>query len=103
MTQSGDVSAAVLRVVGDVDSASAGRISAQAKGLLDIDRLQRLVIDLGQVSFMDSTGIGLLVQIRSACVQRGIDLVLTDVPRSTSALLEISGLSDAFRIRQTPP
>ncbi|HEY2296771.1 MAG TPA: STAS domain-containing protein [Jatrophihabitans sp.] len=103
MTQNGDVSAAVLTVVGDVDTASAGRISAHATELLDTDDLQRLVVDLGQVSFMDSTGVGLLIQIRSACVRRGIDLVLSDVPRGTRVLLEISGLSDAFRLRDTPP
>jgi anti-anti-sigma factor len=98
-----DEAVAVLSLTGDVDSASAPGFAAQARRLLHTDGLQLLIVDLGEVRFIDSSGIGLLVRIRNESARHGTDLVLTQVPRRTSVLLEISGLRDVFRIRDTSP
>lgn len=60
--------------------------------------LQRFAVDLGAVEFSDSMCIGLLVHIRTVCVDRGIALELRRVPHRTRLLLELTGLVNAFRI-----
>jgi anti-sigma B factor antagonist len=96
------VPAAVLSLTGDVDSDSVRGFAAMAQRLLDTDGLQRLIVDLGEVSFLDSSGLGLLVQLRTNCARSDIDLVLTRPTRSISALLLIAGLRDAFHIDNAP-
>jgi anti-sigma B factor antagonist len=91
-------STAVLAISGDLDVVSSSRYSSQAHQLLAADGIIRLTLDLEEVAFIDSSGIGLLVEIRSECVRRGVDLVLIKVPRRTSALLGLSGLTGAFQI-----
>jgi anti-anti-sigma factor len=93
-----DVPPAVLSLAGEVDTASVREFAAEAQRLLSADGLQRLVVDLGQVSFMDSSGLGLLVKIRTACLRDGIDLTLTRPPAGVIVLLQISGLDDHFHI-----
>jgi anti-anti-sigma factor len=98
VTAANDVPPAVLSLAGEVDTASVREFAAEAQRLLSADGLQRLVVDLGQVTFMDSSGLGLLVKIRTACQRGGIDLTLTRPTRGTIALLQISGLDDHFHI-----
>jgi anti-anti-sigma factor len=51
------------------------------------------------VSFLDSTGIGALVQIRNAARARNKQLVLTRPSRQVSRVLEMTGLESVFAIQ----
>jgi len=102
VTQGEDVPPAVLSLAGDVDSDSVRGFAAVAQRLLNTDGLQRLIVDLGEVGFLDSSGLGLLVQLRANCARSHVDLVLTRPTRSVSALLQIAGLDDAFHIDNAP-
>jgi anti-sigma B factor antagonist len=57
-----------------------------------------LTIDLGEVTFLDSTGIGALVGISNAAKDNAIPLVLRAVPDRITKLLAITGLDDVFTI-----
>jgi anti-sigma B factor antagonist len=57
-----------------------------------------LIIDLGGVTFIDSTGIGALVAIRTAALDAGKDLRLRSVSARVERLLGITGLTDAFPV-----
>ena len=56
----------------------------------------RVTIDLGEVTFLDSTGIGALVAISNAAQDRQVPLVLRSVPDRIAKLLTITGLDDVF-------
>jgi anti-anti-sigma factor len=99
MTDSDDkVTSDVLLLSGDLDVESSGPYGDRARALIAQDGLTRLTVDLEHVAFIDSSGIGLLVKIRTECVNRGVDLVLMNVPRRTTAMLNLTGLSSAFEI-----
>jgi anti-anti-sigma factor len=53
-------------------------------------------LDLGELSFVDSSGLGALVRIRKEAEGHGIPLALTNVPPSTKRLLEVTGLAGTF-------
>lgn len=99
MTHPDDPHTAVLKLVGDVDTASTGRFALQAQRMLADEDVQRMAVDMAEVTFIDSSGIALLVQIRAACARAGILLELTRPARNTRSLLKLSGLTDAFDIR----
>jgi anti-anti-sigma factor len=56
-------------------------------------------VDLEGVTFVDSTGLGVLVGTQRRLMERGGELVLTNLPGPTQKALEVSGLLSHFRIR----
>jgi anti-anti-sigma factor len=87
---------AVVTVAGDVDLASADRLSDELE-----DALQKgasLVVDVGGVTFIDSTGLNVLVQAHRAAHDGGGDLRLRRPSRMLLRLLEITRLETLFTI-----
>ena len=97
MSDSTSVDSARLTVRGEVDIAAVPGLLADAERSMDAN-LPRLEIDLHEVTFIDSSGLGALVQIQNAAGERGIDVVLTRCPARTRRLLELSGLHHVFTI-----
>jgi len=67
----------------------------------NIQKNQNIVIDLSNTQFIDSSGIGVLVQIHQDALHRNCEVVLQQVQPSVIKILEISGLMDIFRLRPT--
>jgi anti-anti-sigma factor len=87
----------VLSVTGEFDLAVVDEFLEHA--LACLDRAQGIDVDLGGVSFIDSSGLGALVRVRKEAAARGKTLTLVDVSAATHRLLEITGLQQAFDIR----
>lgn len=85
-----------LRVAGDVDVNVANQLITM--GLLSLTNTgaERLVIDLADVTFMDSTGLGALVTIRDASDELAKELSLRAVPDRIRQLLAAAGLDRVF-------
>jgi anti-sigma B factor antagonist len=86
----------VLSATGEVDLATAARFRDAGLAALGIEPTV-FVIDLSEVTFMDSTGLGVLVLLRRKSRARRTDLRLVS-GRRTDALLKLSGLSSVFEI-----
>jgi len=61
-------------------------------------KIQRVVIDLGNVIHIDSTGVGELVSAYTSATNEKAILQLARVPDSCKELLEITNLLDVFEI-----
>lgn len=86
-----------LSVRGEVDIAVVAGLLAEAERSMDVSR-PRLEVDLQDVTFIDSSGLGALVQIQRNASERGISVVLTHPSAATRRLLELSGLDHVFTI-----
>lgn len=84
----------VLTVAGEVDIACVGDFLAAADACAESSG--RIEVDLGGVTFIDSSGLGTLVRIRNQAHERGARVVLTRVPAHVTRLLEVTGLAEAF-------
>ena len=89
----------VVRVVGEVDLASAPLLREALVDLIDGQGILSLRLDLAHLTFIDSTGIGVLVRALRAIRNKGGDLTVTNCRPSTVRILEIAGLSEIFGIR----
>jgi anti-sigma B factor antagonist len=87
-----------LRPEGDLDLHQALAFEESAIALLRGSDGGRLVIDLGAVAFVDSTGLGSLVAILNEARELDRDLVLTGLTDAFSRLLDITGLLAVFTI-----
>ncbi len=96
-----DDTASVVTVTGDLDLATAGHLAAV--GLLTLSCLhghgEGLIVDLTDVSFIDSTGLSALVKIRNAALDDGRTVALKGPNPHVKRVLEITGLATAFGLR----
>ncbi|MBO0870909.1 MAG: STAS domain-containing protein [Micromonosporaceae bacterium] len=87
----------VLVLAGEVDLSTAGQLSAVVTNLL-IDPPPRLVLDMADVTFCDSQGLGTLVVLSRRAALAQSCLVLTNVAEFLMRVLDITGLRPALMI-----
>jgi anti-anti-sigma factor len=83
-----------LRLDGEFDMGTAPLVEDALSPALD-PRCARLVVNLADVSFMDSSGLRVLVVARNALDERA-EMVIADINDRLRRLFEISGLTSAF-------
>ena len=88
----------VVEVSGDLDLATAPQLRDAGLRALGIEPT-RVVIDLTDVTFIDSSGLGVLVLLRRKARTHRSELVLVPSDR-VDAVLRISGLEHVFTIRR---
>ena len=88
----------VVRLVGEIDLAAApavrDRLSALALHLAGRDpgRGGVVVLDLDEVTFIDSTGLSMLVAAHGRFVDSGMEMRVASVPSRVRRVLELTGL-----------
>jgi anti-sigma B factor antagonist len=87
----------VVSVSGEVDLHSAPRLSEQLAAMLDTGG-GTLVLDLTDVGFLDSTGLGALVGARASATERGGALPLVCTHERILKLFTITGLDGVFDV-----
>lgn len=95
-TSDGSDGSVVVSIEGDFDLADVDEFLELA--LPCLERSDRVEIDLGRVTFIDSSGLGALVRVRKEGSETGTKVSLVDVSPATHRLLEITGLHHAFDI-----
>lgn len=96
--QRGDV--VVVSVAGELDMATAPQLQDQITDLLDKGR-SRLVFDLANVSFCDSTGLSVFVRAKNSCDEAGGVVRLAAPQRGVLRILEVSGLVEVLHTYPT--
>jgi anti-sigma B factor antagonist len=89
---------AVLEVSGEVDVATAPLLHREACATLE-PPIQGLVLHLGSISFMDSSGLRAMTRIHAAASERHISFALTAVPPCVQRILQVTNMDEFFDIR----
>jgi anti-sigma B factor antagonist len=93
--------ARVVRLGGELDLYNA----AQVRSALDeacAEAPERIVVDLGEVEFIDSTALGVLIETRTKLKNRD-GFLLAAPGLETRRALQISGLDKLFTVHETVP
>jgi anti-anti-sigma factor len=83
----------VVRVSGELDIASAKRLEDELLQTIDSDT-SAVVLDLGGVSFIDSTGVRLLIFAAEHSRSKGVPLRILDGSAQVKEMIETSGVED---------
>ncbi|HEY8300336.1 MAG TPA: STAS domain-containing protein [Jatrophihabitans sp.] len=94
VTRDGDTT--VLALAGELDIATVAELRELAYAELDRADCRALVLDLAELTFLDSTGIGCWVQVRTHAASADKQVVIRSVPVGVRRVLEISGLLPLF-------
>ena len=95
---------AVLIVAGDLDAATAPRLHAELVQLAE-DGVDRIVLDLRRTTFVDSFGLGVIVNAKKRLSQQGNSLCLVAEAdqRTLRRVLEITGLDRILPVHASVP
>jgi anti-anti-sigma factor len=80
-----------LTPIGELDLATAPLLQSAFDAVLADEDAQMIVVDLSQLSFMDSTGIHLLLRMRAAC-QDADRLRVINGSRTVERVLDAAGV-----------
>lgn len=99
-THQATAEALVVRVVGEVDLATAGTLETSLAGITaSAPPPLRLIVDLSGVSFMGSAGLTILVSTSKDTDARGVRLcVVAPVNSRAHHVLDIAGLIDMLSV-----
>jgi anti-anti-sigma factor len=100
--EAGD-SAVRFALSGELDITSASELEQVVKARLVAEAPAGLVLDLGELTFVDSTGLRAIVAVVDACKEHGCDLAILPGTRAVQRLFELTGLIDVLPFRAAEP
>ena len=96
-TGTDDTGRCVIRVSGAIDVQSRVALLTAGRAALETDA-PALVLDLADVSFLDSTGIGALVELSHDAEDAQMGFALRAPSARVVRILQMTGLGDAWQI-----
>ena len=92
--------AIVLTVRGSVDITSSPELRGELKAALDRE-IPRIVVDLGEVSFVDSSGLATLIEALQRTQAYNGQVVLCNLSQAVLGVFELANLDHIFQIRSS--
>jgi len=86
----------VISLSGDLDAHTAPRLDEAVNDLVRAGK-QRIVLEMSEVGFVDSSGLRSMIRARNEGGDR--DVVIQSPSNATMRLLEITGMTDHFVIK----
>lgn len=93
-TDEGDRS--VLALTGELDIDSVGGLREQVQERLSSGGVRALTLDLSGLTFLDSSGLGLLLEMRRLALTADVAFELANVPTGPARVIAIAGLTETF-------
>lgn len=97
-----DSGRSVLALSGELDLAAVPRLREEAEGRIT-SGCAALSLDLGGVTFLDSSGLGVLVELRTRARSSGVEFELVNVPSGPARIIAISGLAETLGLVTPEP
>jgi anti-sigma B factor antagonist len=90
--------AVIVRLAGEIDLYNAGEVGDALREIVQ-EEPSRVVVDLAEVEFVDSTALGTLIEARKQLAAGG--LVLAAPGPEVRRALEVAGLIEHFPVRDS--
>jgi anti-sigma B factor antagonist len=87
----------VLPLEGEIDLHVSPRVSASLGTIID-EKPEHVVVDLSRVSYIDSSGLAVLIEAMQNVAEYGGKFALTGLQENVRAIFEIARLDQVFRI-----
>lgn len=85
------------QVTGEVDHHAVRTMRLELERQVEAARPRQVAVDLGGVTFMDSSGIALLFQAKRLCDGLGASLAVKNAPLQARRVLDAAGLPRMIR------
>ena len=88
----------LVSLSGELDLSSAPPLRELLSRVLDDDRLHRLVVDLSDLIYLDSTGLSVFVTAHKRASASGVEFSLANPKPSVGQLFKVTALDQVFEI-----
>lgn len=88
----------VIRLRGELDIAAVADVKALVTAAVTRSAMRTLILNMSEVGFLDSCGIGALLSAQRVCAEHGAALRLQAVPPQMWKVLAITGLIEVFGV-----
>ncbi len=88
-----------IKLKGKITFENTGEIRAKMKEILKKDDIKHLVIDMEEVSFVDSSGLGLLVSIKNTMIRKECTFSMVNLSDTVRKIMKQTGLDRYFGIK----
>ncbi|WNC15353.1 anti-sigma factor antagonist [Brevibacillus brevis] len=89
-----------VNLSGDVDAFTGPKVKEALMTLVQSPNASVVAVDLKEVEYMDSTGIGIFIAVMKACKQSGCEFVVQNLSPRVERLFQITGLYELVVIRK---
>lgn len=91
----------VVSLTGELDMANAPLLQSAIESE-ELDAKKTVVLDLQQLTFVDSTGLRIILSARELCWRRGQEFAITPGSQQVQRLLSVTGVGEHLRTIATP-
>ncbi|MFC3882793.1 anti-sigma F factor antagonist [Bacillus songklensis] len=91
----------LVRLSGELDHHTADELRTKITDILENGRINHIVLNLQDLSFMDSSGLGVILGRYKQIKNSGGEMVVCSISPSVQRLFEMSGLFKIIRLEQT--
>lgn len=97
----GDILVIGFRVATLIDRLSISEVAEEWMEQLESSDLRKLIIDFSSLEFLSSDLLGKLVELRTACLVRGVSLKLCSLSKELKNALSLTRLTGQFKTYRT--
>ena len=91
----------VVTLAGELDMANAPALQSTVEGD-ELSTAKTVVLDLQQLTFVDSTGLRIILSTRELCWRRGQEFAITPGSQQVQRLLSVTGVGEHLQTIATP-
>src|SRR5688572_6965430 len=91
----------IVGLEGELDHHHSDEIRKSLDELLEDTSIRHLILDLGSLHFMDSSGIGVFIGRYKTINKRGGQVCITNINPQLARILEVSGLYRILKVYDT--
>lgn len=91
-------SGTTIKLAGELDSATSAQMIERFETLAGPSGARHVMLDLAEVTFIDSTGMRAIITIERLATERGLTLTISPPPADVTQPLRASGISDRVAV-----
>lgn len=90
-----------IKLLGEIDHHSAVKVRSDIDDLIFAERPQKTILNLSEISFMDSSGLGLIMGRYSLMKELGGSLALRSPTQAVMKIISLAGMDRIIKIENT--
>lgn len=90
-----------VRLAGELDHHTAENLREQASHTIEKHQISHIILNLEQLSFMDSSGLGVILGRYKQIKNNGGEMVVCSISPAVKRLFEMSGLFKIIRLEES--
>src|SRR5215218_3825192 len=95
--------AVTAKLAGELDMGATFTAEPALERAMELPRLESFTLDLSELSFIDSTGLGLVMRVTSDLQARGVPLRIVPGPRPVHQVFEATGMAEVLPFEPIEP